>query len=110
MWVRGDRRCRLLDLLVRALPCSVDGVAGVGAVTALRAAVTSSRVGLGGGCTAHRASPAVEAQGALVHGLVLAGHGDGDLSRKNEVQPLPGAPNIGFVGSDGPKFFHWVES
>ena len=87
MWVRGDRRRRLLDLLVRALPDAVDGIAGVGAGTVLGAAVTGSRVGLGGGCAAHRAPPAVEAQGALVHGLVLAGHGDGDLSMKNELQP-----------------------
>ena len=110
MRVRGGRRRRLLDLLVHALPGSVDSVAGVGAATALRAAITGSQVGLGGGCPAHHASPVVEVQGALIHGLVLTVHGDGDLSRKNELQPLPGAPNVGFVGSDGPKFFHGVES
>ena len=87
MWVRGDRRRRLLDLLVRALPGLVDGIAGVGAVTVLRVAVASSWVGLGGSCTVHRALPAVEAQGALVHGLMLAGHGDGDLSRKTSYNP-----------------------
>ena len=34
----------------------------------------------------------------------------GDLSKKSEPQPLPGTPNVGFVGSDGPMFFHGVES
>ena len=50
-----------------------------------------------------------EAQGALVQEPALTGHGDEDLWRKNDLQPLPGAPNVGFAGSDVPFFFHRVE-
>ena len=106
MRVSGGRHRQLLDLLVRALPGAVDGVASVGAGAVFEAVVTRLWVRLGGGCATHRAPPTEEAQGALIHELVLAGHGDGDLTRKNELQPLPGAPNVRFGGSIVPGFFH----
>ena len=43
---------------------------------------------------------------AIEVGGALAGGGDGCLSRKSHVQPLPGAPNVRFGGSDGTNFFH----
>ena len=59
---------------------------------------------------AHHAPPTEETQSALVHGLVFAGHGDGDLVEEEELQSLPGAPNVGFVGSVIPEFFHRAEN
>ena len=51
-----------------------------------------------------------EAQRTPVSGLVLTGHGDGDLVEEDARQPLPGAPNVGFVGSVVPGFFHRAEN
>ena len=109
MRVRGGRHRRLLDFLVRALPGVVDGVASISAGAVFGAAVTRPWVRLGDGCATHHAPPTEEAQSALVHGLVFAGHGDGDLVEEDELQPLPGAPNVGFVGSVVPGFFHRAE-
>ena len=111
MRVWGNRHRRLLDLLVRTLPGAVDGVADVSAGAALGAMVVGPRVGLSGGRATLHASPAVKVQSALVHRLMLTGHGGGDMSGKSELQPPYLARQMSdSLGSDRPKFVHGVVS